>query len=194
MKSDYSIHKSTKQMCAPLLYSHHYLTGISRGFKSGHNYGLYNNQNIVGCCIYTGLPVPELAKGMFGLDRDKQEGLFELSRLVLKPEHQEREHNLASWFVARTIKALRKDTTVKAILSYAEDDYHQGTVYRALGFKYYGLTDAKSDFWIKQPDGSYIKHNRGPTKHLDGEWRPRSRKHRFVKVFDKSLDMKWTEV
>ena len=91
MKSEYSIHKSTKQMCAPLLYSHHYLTGISRGFKSGHNYGLYNNQNIVGCCIYTGLPVPELAKGMFGLDRDKQEGLFELSRLVLKPEHQERE-------------------------------------------------------------------------------------------------------
>jgi len=49
----------------------------------------------------------------------------------------------------------------------------------------------KSDFWIKQNDGTYIKHNRGATKHLEGEWRPRSRKHRFLKVFDNTLEVKW---
>ena len=33
-------------------------------------------------CIFTGNPVPEIAKGVFGLEREnQQEGLFELSRL-----------------------------------------------------------------------------------------------------------------
>jgi len=30
-------------------------------------------------------------------------------------------------------------------------------------------------------------------KGLSGEWRPRSRKHRFVMVFDKTLNVKWEE-
>ena len=33
-------------------------------------------------------PVPEIAKGAFGLERDQQEGLFELSRLCVDPELQ----------------------------------------------------------------------------------------------------------
>jgi hypothetical protein len=55
------------------------------------------------------------------------------------------------------------------------------------------LTDKKSDFWIKQPDGSFIKHSRGPIKGLEGEWRERSRKHRYLMVFDKSLNIYWKE-
>ena len=190
-KSDYTIRCITKGECADLLQAHHYLTNISRGFKSGDNYGLMYLNTVVGVCIFTGLPVPELSKGMFGLDRNNQEGLYELSRLVLHPDHQVREHNLAGWFVARAIKLLKEKNNVRAILSYADDDYHSGTVYKALGFDYYDLTDMKSDFWIKQNDGTYIKHNRGATKHLEGEWRPRSRKHRFLKVFDNTLEVKW---
>ena len=193
-KSDYTIRSITKCECTDLLQKHHYLTGISRGFKSGDNYGLiYSNDKVVGVCIFTGLPVPELSKGMFGLDRNNQEGLYELSRLVLHPDHQVREHNLAGWFVARAIKELKEKNNVRAILSYADNDYHSGTVYKALGFDYYGLTDTKSDFWILQDDDTYIKHNRGPTKHLEGEWRPRSRKHRFLKVFDNTLEVKWAQ-
>jgi hypothetical protein len=128
---------------------------------------------------------------MFGLDRDDQHGLYELSRLVLHPENQEKEHNLAGWFVARCIKDLRKATNVRAILSYADNDFHSGTVYRALGFKYFGLSERKKDFWILQSDGSYQKHNRGSVRHLEGEWRDRTQKHRFLKVFDKTLNAKW---
>lgn len=204
-KADYNIRSISKIECTDLLHKHHYLTGLSRGFKSGDNYGLmYPDEEVdffktnkapdkvVGVCIFTCLPVPELAKGMFGLDRDDQDGFYELSRLVLHPEHQASEHNLAGWFVARAIKELRENNNVRAILSYADNDYHSGTVYKALGFGYYGLTDVKTDFWIRQDDDTYIKHSRGPTKHLEGEWRPRSRKHRFLKVFDESLEVKWT--
>jgi hypothetical protein len=191
MKSEYKISRIEKSEAEFLLRQYHYLKDISKGFKSGYNYGLYKDRILVGVCIYTGFPVPELVKGMFGLERTDQDGFFELSRLCLDPTVQKQEHNLASWFISRTIQELRVATTVRSILSYADSDFHQGTVYKACNFVYYGLTDPKSDFWIKQTNGSFIKHSRGKTKGIDGEWRPRSRKHRFVKVFDKSLKIKW---
>jgi hypothetical protein len=190
-KHEYSIKKVSKAECAAILLKHHYLKDISKGFKSGFNYGLVKDGVCVGVVIFTGFPVPELAKGMLGLARDDQDGLFELSRLCLLPEVQQQEHNLASWFVSRAIRALRKETIVRVVLSYADADFHQGTVYSACNFNYYGMTQAKKDFWVAQQDGSFVKHSRGPVKHLHGEWRARSRKHRFVLVFDKNLSVLW---
>ena len=190
-KEDYSISLIGKKDCASLLLKYHYLKDISKGFKSGVNFGLFKGGALVGVCIYTGFPVPELAKGMYGLERTDQRGLYELSRLCLSPDIQSKEHNLASWFVSRTIKALRRDNCVRSILSYADEDYHNGTVYKACNFVYYGLTDKKKDFWVLQEGGSYLKHTRGKTKGVAGEWRDRSRKHRFVITYDKSLSMRW---
>ena len=99
--------------------------------------------------------------------------------------------NLASWFVSKTIKSLRRSRVVRSILSYADNDHHKGTVYRACNFSYYGLTTKKKDFWILQGDGSYTKHSRGKTKGVAGEWRDRSQKHRFVITIDKHLKMLW---
>jgi len=194
-KRDYKVALISKAQASILLKKYHYLTGISKGFKSGYNVGLFHGDNVepVGACIFTGFPTPELAVGAFGLSRENQQGLWELSRLVLHPDNQSSEHNLAGWFIARAIRMLTKDQKVRAVLSYADDAYHSGTVYRATGFSYYGLADKKKDFWIRQPDGSMVKHSRGPIAHLDGEWRARTQKHRFMKVFDKSLNVKWIE-
>jgi hypothetical protein len=192
-KDSYTISKITKKQAKEILMKYHYLKDISKGFKSGFNYGLFTQNKLVGVIIYTGFPVPELAVGMLGLNRDEQQGLFELSRLCLDPEVQSIEHNLASWFVSKSIKLLKKETLVKVILSYADCDFHKGTVYRACNFKYYGKSKLKKDFFIKQPDGSYIKHNRGKIKGLDGEWRERTQKHRFVIVFDKTLTIKYKQ-
>ena len=192
-KTSYSVQIVTKAACVPLLQRHHYLASLSKGFKSGFNVGLYHMDRLVGVCIFTGWPVPELLKGCFGLPRTEQEGFWELSRLVLEPSVQAQEHNLASWFVSRSVKLLRAYQPVRSILSYADQDYHQGTVYAASNFRYYGLSAPKNDFWVKQSDGTYIKHSRGPVKMLDGEWRPRTRKHRFLLTYDKTLSCKWAE-
>lgn len=192
-KADYSVRLVSKTACVPLLQRYHYLSNISKGFKSGFNVGLHHRDNLVGVCIFTGWPVPELLKGCFGLPRTEQDGFWELSRLVLHPEHQSSEHNLASWFVSRSVRKLKASQYVRSILSYADDGFHQGTVYAASNFKYYGLSDAKNDFWIKQPDGTFKKHSRGKVKGLDGEWRPRTRKHRFLLTYDKSLSCQWVE-
>lgn len=195
MKSDYTIDRVTKSEAAELLLRFHYLKDISKSFKSGYNYGLYKKNDfsplniggIQGVCIFTGLPVPEIAKGAFGLERHEQQGLFELSRLCIHPDTQKREYNITSWFVSKAIKNLRRETEVKAIISYADSDHHSGTIYRACNFKYCGLSDAKKDFYYA--DGT--KHSRGKIKGADGKWRDRSRKHRYVMVFDKKLKLLW---
>ncbi len=195
MKSDYHIDRVSKSEAAELLLRFHYLKDFSKDFKSGWNYGLYENNDfcplnvggIKGICIFTGLPVPEIAKGAFGLERNEQQGLFELSRLCIEPSTQSREYNITSWFVSRAIRQLRKDTEVKAIISYADSDFHSGTIYRACNFKYAGLTDPKKDFYYA--DGT--KHSRGKIKGAAGEWKERSRKHRYVMIFDKKLELLW---
>lgn len=193
MKTDFKIAVITKKQSESLLLTYHYLKDISRGFKSGYNFGLFKDDKIVGVCIFTGFPVPELSKGMLGLQRDEQDGLFELSRLCLEPVIQETEHNLASWFVSRCIKQLCKITKVRIILSYADSEYHNGIVYRACNFKYYGTTDSKKDFWIKQEDGTFKKHSRGKIKGIEGEWRNRTIKHRYVYQIDKTLNILWKQ-
>lgn len=192
MKSDYSIARIAKREAEPILLTYHYLKDESKGFKSGFNYGLFFNKELVGVAIFTGFPVPELAKGCFGLGRSEQDGLFELSRLCITPDIQRIEHNIASWFVSRAIKALKLDVNVRAILSYADSSHHKGIIYQACNFKYYGLSALKKDFWIKDGDG-FSKHSRGKIKGMVGEWRPRSQKHRYLMVFDKTLKCRWVE-
>ena len=201
MKSDFYIDRVGKEEIKELLYTHHYLKDESKDFKSGFNYGLFKRSewecplrigNCLGACIFTGLPVPEIAVGAFGLERNQQEGIYELSRLCIHPDVQKEEHNITSWFVSRCIKRFKKDARVSCILSYADANHHLGTIYRACNFSYFGLTDKKSDFWIKQPDGSFIKHSRGSTKGVEGEWRERSRKHRYLMIFDKELKKRLT--
>jgi hypothetical protein len=107
-KNDFKIEKISKEEAGTILLKYHYLKDISKGFKSGFNYGLFKEDCLVGVIIFTGFPVPELAKGMLGLGRTEQQGLFELSRLCLEPNIQKEEHNLASWFISKAIRELRK--------------------------------------------------------------------------------------
>ncbi|MEY3312086.1 MAG: hypothetical protein RL348_1429 [Bacteroidota bacterium] len=197
MKSDFYIDKVCKEEIKELLLTYHYLKDESKDFKSGFNYGLYrnsltntlNNSRCLGACVFTGLPVPEIAVGAFGLKRNEQQGIYELSRLCIHPDLQKEEYNITSWFVSRCIKRFKKDACVRAILSYADSSYHTGTIYRACNFTYFGLTDLKKDFYYA--DGT--KHSRGPIKGAEGEWKERSRKHRFLLIFDKTLNVKWKE-
>ena len=196
MKGDFYIDKVGKNEVKDLLYTHHYLKNESKDFKSGYNYGLFKYPswecplNIGGglcVCIFTWLPVPEIAVGAFGLERNQQDGLYELSRLCINPDTQKEEYNITSWFVSKCIRRFKKDATVRAIISYADSSRHNGTIYRACNFNYYGLTEPKKDFYY--PDGT--KHSRGSVKGLEGEWKERSRKHRYMLVYDKSLNVLW---
>ena len=89
--TQFYIDRVSKEEIKNLLYNYHYLKDESKDFKSGYNYGLFRSSitdvlhigECLGTCIFTGLPVPEIAVGAFGLERDQQDGLFELSRLCI---------------------------------------------------------------------------------------------------------------
>jgi hypothetical protein len=197
VKDEFYIDTVKKCEVKELLTTFHYLKDESKDFKvSPYSYGLYRNSvtdvlHVGGClgvCIFTGFPVPEIAVGAFGLQRHEQEGLYELSRLCVHPNVQREEYNITSWFVSRCIRRFKKDANVRAILSYADSSRHNGIVYRACNFKYYGLTDSKKDFYYA--DGT--KHSRGSVKGVEGEWKDRSRKHRYLMIFDKDLKKRLT--
>lgn len=192
-KSQFLINSITKKECDSIILPFHYLSSQSKGYKSGFNYGCFLQDKLIGVAIFTGISVPELANSICGLSRHEQEGLFELSRFCLEPEAQKKEHNLSSWFLSKCIKLLRKDTKVRLILSYADSSVHKGTLYAATNFKYYGLSEKKKDFFYKREDGTFVKHQRGKVKGFEGEWRDRPQKHRFILLFDNTLEIKWKE-
>ena len=185
---NYEIKKVAKADCTEVLQNH-YLTRQGSGFRSGNNYGLFDGDKLIGVAIFHTVSAWETVKGCFGLVDKEQKGFWELGRLVIDPEYSEK--NLASWFLARAIRMLRAEVDVRALISYADSEYHIGYVYQACNFTYHGLTAQKSDFWVKQPDSSFRKQSRGKTRGIDGEWRPRTRKHRYLMVFDRSLRVRW---
>jgi|6_EtaG_2_1085325.scaffolds.fasta_scaffold22391_2 hypothetical protein len=189
MIKNFNIKKITKTECKSILEEYHYLSKINKGFRCGYNFGLFTNNVLVGVCVFHSPSVPETVKGCFSLNRDQQEGIFELGRLCLRPNITQK--NILSWFISKCIKLLRKEITVRALLSYADSSFHNGYIYQATNFGYYGLTDKKKDFWFDNGDGTYTKHQRGPVKGFKGEWRPRARKHRYLLIYDSNLKCKW---
>ena len=147
MNKTYNIQIISKDLCKSILSQYHYLNKKSKGFRTGFNFGLYKDTVLVGVCVFHSPSVPETLKGCFGLSRTEQNGVYELGRLCLDP--QIKENNILSWFVSRCIKKLKKETTVRSILSYADSSLHTGFIYQATNFKYYGLTDSKKDFWFE---------------------------------------------
>lgn len=101
---------------------------------------------------------------------------WEIKRLTMSPSCP---RNSESRFIGVTLRLLRKLSDVRGVVTYADDAQgHVGTIYKAAGFKGLGLTAAKNDFWV---NGKI--QQRGKTKGVAGEWRPRSRKWLFVKQF-----------
>ena len=194
MKERYKVVEIDKPLADDFLQRNHYLAQQGNGFLGKHYYGLFTlSDKFVGVCVFGGISVIETLIGAFeGFDRSSdQSGFFELTRLAMN--EQLKEKNLTSWFVARCLKALIRCETVRAVISYADSKYHHGYIYQATNFKYYGLAPAKSDFFYIDENGEEKQLWRGSTKNLYVIWRERSRKHRYMIVYDDTLTVKWQE-
>lgn len=192
LKEKYIIEKISRNSAKKLLDEYHYLHEDGN-FRSGINFGLIEKETnlLIGVCIFHSVSAKEIAKGCFGLDTYNLKGFMELGRLCLNPHKHEK--NITSFFLSSSIKLLRKIKNVVALLTYADSDYHSGYIYQACNFKYYGLTSQKKDFFISQEDGSFVKLQRGKCKGLKGEWRIKSRKHRYLIIYDDNLKTIWNQ-
>jgi len=146
MKDEYVVSEINLEDAESLIQKEHYLQGI-HGKKlpwTGHKcYGLYYVGNIslrvnelvgaVQYCSYDfGGDNQLFHHRHFGCYTEDCKGFWEIARLAVVPSN---EHNLTSWFLSRTLKMI----DAKCVISVADDSMHQGTIYAATNFDYYGL-------------------------------------------------------
>jgi len=165
-----------------LVSAYHYL-GRKR-FIGQYCFGIIKDYQIVGAIVYSPLSVPNSALSAFGLPIGSYPDLLEMSRLVLEPSLNGK--NIGSSFIAYSLRELKKKK-IRAVISYADSDRHVGAIYQAANFGYYGLSPQKNDFILD--NGKKI--SRGKITAYKGVWKPRSRKHRYVYLIDKSLKIIW---
>lgn len=204
-KDIFTIREIEKDTAYKFVRKYHYL-GDAR-FFCYRAYGLIHkaSKTLVGCATYSQPQGNVSLKGWFGLDNDVT-NIFELSRLCMLPSLNKT--NATSFLLSGSIKEMQRenhekehlfrkegkefkaeDYICRAVITLACSERHIGSIYQVCNFKYYGLSDFKSDFY----DSEGRVNPRGETSDKQGVWLPRSRKHRYAFVLDKSLKVLYDE-
>ena len=114
----------------------HYSNNIN-GLNISYVFGLFYKQYLIGAIIYGSLSMANTWQ-KYGTD---ETDVVELKRLCCIDATKK---NTESFFIAKTIKFLKKYSNYKTIVSYADPYFnHQGIIYKASNFTHEGFT-AKS--------------------------------------------------
>jgi len=166
---DKRVRRITYDEAKPFLLNVHY---ARRMCNIMYAFGLFINNDLVGCVTY-GVPAsPFLCQSIAG--EDNRQNVLELNRLVILPEYNGGGKNLASFLVSHSLKMLPNKTFV---VSYSDTAWgHIGYVYQATNWLYTGLSVKRTDTY--QPNGlhprNYDKNNHSNLRQT------RSRKHRYI--------------
>lgn len=174
----------TRQQCEPFIIGIHY---AKRWPSISYSFGLFDEDDLVGIVTYGTPPSAPLKRGVAG-DELKGE-VLELNRLCLKNNRP----NEASRLVSASLKMLPKG---KIIVSFADiSQGHNGCVYRASNFDYYGLSAKRTDWKVRGKEhlhGQTIADEFRGVKNRSKAMRekygddfylaPRPRKHRYIFV------------
>lgn len=178
-KQIFKIREISKPIAYNFISEYHYL-GKAK-FFSIFSYGVFYGMELVGVATYSSPQGNVALKGWFGLNNDDM-SVLELSRLCLLPELNGT--NATSFLLGNSMKLLKRDHNIRAVITLADDSRHVGSIYQVCNFTYYGLSTPKSDFF-RASDGKV--NPRGETKDTDGVWISRTRKHRYCYILDKNL-------
>jgi hypothetical protein len=108
--------------------------------QAKHTFCLFKNgkfdiPEMIGVCIYTRPAGPSAGQTYYPEAPDR---VLELRRLCLIDETPK---NAESFFVGRTLRWLRQNTTWEFVISYADEEQgHKGVIYKASNFKSLGKT------------------------------------------------------
>lgn len=132
-----------------LIEERHYLHSMPAAPR--RCYGVYLGEVLHGAVVFTSGP----RQGYQLLTAARPQAVSELARLWLSDALPPNSESRVLGIVVRT---LRRETTWKLLLSYADPAAgHVGTIYQATGWRYLGQTETNS--YIRLPDGA-IYHPR----------------------------------
>lgn len=133
MAIPYTVQLVPRSDVREFIEEHHYSHNIN-GLQASYCFGLFDGDVMVGAMIYGALSMANQWK-KYG---DAKEDVMELKRLVLIDDTPK---NSESFFIGATLRWLKKNSTVKTIVSYADPNYgHSGVIYRATNFLHVGMT------------------------------------------------------
>lgn len=118
--------------------THHYSHSIN-GVRSKYCFGLVHVENdalpsLIGAALFGSLGMANTWRKYGTSETD----VIELRRLVCIDNTPK---NTESYFISRCIRWLKQNTSVKIIVSYADENHgHTGVIYRASNFEYLGVT------------------------------------------------------
>ena len=185
-KKDHIIKLVDKKVAYEFVKTYHYLGDAK--FFSKFAYVLYHKDSneIMGVATFSNPQGNVALKGWFGLPNSDQT-VLELSRLCVLPNLNGT--NATSFLLGNSIKLLKKES-IRAVITLADNSRHSGSIYQVCNFTYYGLSNPKSDFFLYVGDGTFKKNFRGKTRDARGVWLPRTQKHRYAYILDKTLIQK----
>ncbi len=174
----------TRSDCEPFIIGIHY---AHRWPSISYAFGLYDGIELIGVVTYGTPPSAPLRRGIAG---DNQiSNILELNRLCLRYNRK----NEASMLVGRSLKLLPPR---KFVVSFADTSQgHEGIVYRAANFGYYGLSAKRTDWKLRSRPhlhgqtvadefrgqcnrSALMREKYGDDFYLE----PRPRKHRYIYV------------
>jgi hypothetical protein len=184
---DYEIKPVTSQEATKMVVENHYL---HRRASAMFCFGLFEQEEMIGCVIYGKPASPSLCVGVCG--KEESNNVIELTRLWIKDETPK---NTESFFIGRTLRLLPKEKDI--IVSYAEIGAgHVGTVYQATNWIYTGMSDRHVEWRLDgATSATHTRHifdehgGVNGAKEFYGERlhrHERPRKHRYVMFNTKS--------
>lgn len=130
---DFKVIECDRAFIKDFIEKYHYSKSIN-GCITDYCYALLNNDTLIGALFYGRLPMANQWKRFTNNPND----IIELRRLVCIDDTPK---NTESFFIAKTLKLLKKSWNGSIVVSYADLEYnHVGTIYKASNFTYLGLS------------------------------------------------------
>jgi len=127
------VHRVAREEIQQFVERWHYSKSIN-GLKAQYCFQLLSPAGeMIGVAIYGGMAM----SGQYKRFSDLESDVIELRRLCCIDDTPK---NTESYFIGKTIRWLKKNTSIKVIVSYADADHgHSGIIYKACNFEYLGF-------------------------------------------------------
>lgn len=133
MAITYTVEPCERKEIRDFIEKWHYSHNIN-GLLSQFCFKLMDGDTMIGAMIYGGLGMANCWKKY----AENKEDIIELRRLCCIDDTPK---NTESYFIGKTLKWLLKNTSIKKVISYADNTYgHRGVIYQASNFKHLGKT------------------------------------------------------
>lgn len=113
--------------------SWHYSKSIN-GVMASYCFGLFDGSRMIGAMLYGKMAMA----GQWKKYGDAADDVIELRRLCCIDDTPK---NTESRFIGLTLRWLKRHTTIKTVISYADPNFgHSGVIYRASNFRHIGMS------------------------------------------------------